>query len=187
MCSLGDLDIGIDVEGDEDVAVFSFGEVPVTINGQERQYKVVDHPGGAGVLAIQGGKVLLVEQFRPAVARNVLEIPAGMRENKEDPLLCAQREFQEETGFQARRWYSLGSMLVSPGYTSEELYLFLAEDLVPGDQDLDDTEDIALHWRDLETVRRQVSDGTLTDSKTIVALQRYWLEMWIPVESVVSS
>ena len=168
------------------MAVFSFGEIPVTINGQERQYKVVDHPGGAGVLAIQGGKVLLVEQFRPAVARNVLEIPAGMRENKEDPLLCAPR-ISGGNRVQARRWYSLGSMLVSPGYTSEELYLFLAEDLVPGDQDLDDTEDIALHWRDLETVRRQVSDGTLTDSKTIVALQRYWLEMWVPVESVVSS
>ncbi len=164
------------------MAEFTFDSVVATINGEERLYKVVHHPGGAAVLAIQDGRIALVEQFRPALGRNILEVPAGMREGNEDPLICARRELREETGLTAARWYSMGSMLVSPGYTTEELFLFMAEDLQAGAQELDDSEDIAVHWLDLQEARRQVAAGALNDSKTAMLLQRYWLGMGTPLD-----
>ncbi len=159
------------------MADIEFRSVTAAIHGRQREYKVVNHPGGAGVLAIRDGKAVLVEQYRPAVGRNVLEVPAGMLEGKEDPLICAQRELQEETGLTARIWYSMGSMLVSPGYTTEELFLFVAEDVADGEQNLDEGEDIAVHWMDLSEARRKVESGELNDSKTAMLLQRYWLGM----------
>ncbi len=159
------------------MAMFTFDSVYASINGEERKYDVVRHPGGAAVLAIRNGCIALVEQYRPALGKKILEVPAGMRDDMEDPLLCARRELREETGLTAAKWFDMGSMLVSPGYTTEELFLFMAEDLHEGQQELDESEDIILHWVDLHEARRRVTDGELNDSKTAMLLQRYWLGM----------
>ncbi len=164
------------------MAMFSFESVYASVNGEERKYDIVRHPGAAAILAIKDERIVLVEQYRPALGRNILEVPAGMRDGLEDPLLCARRELREETGFTAAKWYSMGSMLVSPGYTTEELFLFMAEDLQEGEQELDDSEDIVLHWLDLREARRQVVSGELNDSKTMMLLQRYWLGMSKPLD-----
>ena len=77
--------------------MFYFTAKPVVVKGKQKTYKVVDHPGGAGILAVRGEEILLVEQFRPAVGKTILEIPAGIIDPGETPLAAAQRELLEET------------------------------------------------------------------------------------------
>ena len=104
--------------------MFYFTAKPVVVKGKQKTYKVVDHPGGAGILAVRGEEILLVEQFRPAVGKTILEIPAGIIDPGETPLAAAQRELLEETGFTAGKWSSLGKVYATPGYSSETIHLF---------------------------------------------------------------
>src|SRR5690554_4918364 len=143
------------------------------LKGKERTYNIVEHPGGAGVLAVHNGQVLLVEQFRPAVGKKVLEIPAGTIDPSEAPLETAKRELAEETGFTARKWSSLGAVYPTPGYSSEITYLFLAEDLTPGTQHLDDGEDIAVRHMDLSELLHLIASEEVLDAKTVIAVLRY--------------
>lgn len=137
------------------------------------QFKMVDHPGAAATLAVKDGLVLLVEQYRPAAGRNMLELPAGTMERGEEPLACAQRELQEETGYSAEKWEALGHLYPTPGYTNEVLYLFLAGDLQPGEQHLGEGEDIKVRWIPLDEVKRMIDEGEINDAKTIIAFLKY--------------
>ena len=85
-------------------------------NGKESTREVVEHPGGVGILAIDGeGRVLLVRQYRYALGQVLTEIPAGKREPGEPPFVTAQRELQEEVGAVAGKWTDLGTLIASPG------------------------------------------------------------------------
>ena len=95
-------------------------------NGKEGVREVVEHPGGVGILALDGDDVLLVKQYRYAFSRVLTEIPAGKREPGEDPFVTTQRELKEEIGATAEAWTDLGSLIASPGCYGETLYLFLA-------------------------------------------------------------
>ena len=153
--------------------MFRFVTKDVFLAGENRTYHIVDHPGGAGVLALHHGRIVLVEQYRPAIDRSILEIPAGMIEPGEESLSCAQRELREETGFTARHWQSLGAMYPTPGYSSEITYLFYATDLVPGRQDLDDGEEVTLNWVSSDELIEMIVSGVIQDGKTILAFLRY--------------
>ena len=98
-------------------------------NGKEGVREVVEHPGGVGILALDGDDVLLVKQYRYAFSRVLTEIPAGKREPGEDPFVTAQRELKEEIGATAEAWTDLGALIASPGCYGETLYLFLACEL----------------------------------------------------------
>ena len=101
-------------------------------NGRTSVREVVEHPGGVGILAVDGdGMVLLVRQYRYAFGRTLLEIPAGKREPGEEPLVTARRELREETGVTADSWTPLGQLIASPGCYDETLYLYLAQGLHP--------------------------------------------------------
>ncbi len=149
---------------------FEFDPVDVVIRNTHHEFKVFYHPGGAATLAVEEDRVLLIEQYRPAVGETILEIPAGLLEKGEDPLACAQRELEEETGYRAKKWTSLGTILPSPGYTAERIYLYRAEDLSLGTQNLDSGEDLLVKWFSLEEIRDLLKKGALTDSKTLIAL-----------------
>src|SRR3954469_9486131 len=97
-------------------------------DGDEAQRDIVVHPGAVGVLVLDGDRLWLVRQPREAVGvPDLLEIPAGkLDEEGEDLLATAKRELAEEIGKQAERWESLGSFFTSPGFTNEEVHLFLA-------------------------------------------------------------
>ena len=84
-------------------------------NGKEGVREVVEHPGGAGILALDGDDVLLVKQYRYAFSRGLTEIPAGKRELGEDPFVTAQRELKEEIGAAAEAWTDLVARMASPG------------------------------------------------------------------------
>ena len=131
---------------------------------------VVDHPGAVVMIALDAdGGVYLVRQYRHAIGRLLLELPAGTLEPDEDRLEAAQRELREEVGIVAKRWRVLGSFYSSPGFVNEHMHVFLAEDLSQGECDPDYDED-------LEVVRIPLSellDGSvdLQDAKSLAALQ----------------
>lgn len=140
-------------------------------DGRQSSREVALHGGGAGILALnEKGEVLFVRQFRLASGEILLEVPAGRLEADEDPLLCAQRELREETGFSAKKWQSLGSYYVSPGYTSEKLYLYFAEDLMPGSQDLDDGEFLEVQSLPFSKALEMLHTGQISDAKTALCL-----------------
>src|SRR5690606_966319 len=145
----------------------------VWIGSRVRQFKMVDHPGAAATLVVKDGQVLLVEQYRPAAGRKMLEIPAGTIDRSEPPLECARRELQEETGYSAEDWESLGHIYPTPGYTNEVLHLFDASGLSQGAQHLGLGEDINLPWNPLEKVEEMIHPGEINDCKSSMAVLKY--------------
>ncbi|MCZ7662047.1 MAG: NUDIX hydrolase [Thermoleophilia bacterium] len=131
--------------------------------------EVVDHPGAVVIAALDArGKVVLVRQYRHAVGRTLLELPAGTLDPGEDPADAAVRELREETGLIAAKWDSLGSFFSSPGFLHEELHAFLARDLTTVGQDLDDDEDIHLVTESLADLL--TTPEVIRDAKTLATL-----------------
>jgi ADP-ribose pyrophosphatase len=131
---------------------------------------IVDHPGSVVLIARDGPAVLLVRQYRQAVGRVLLELPAGTCEPGEPEAETARRELAEEVGMQARSWTLLARLLVSPGYVTETMAFYLAEELTPAAATPDDDEDLEpvhLPWE--EAVARARAAG-FDDLKTIAGL-----------------
>ncbi len=99
-------------------------------SGNETIREIIEHPGGAVILCVFENKdILLVKQYRHPFAKDVIELPAGKLDKNEDPLLCAQRELREETGFAAKQWSKLTSLYATPGFCNEILHVYLAQDV----------------------------------------------------------
>ena len=142
-------------------------------NGATIELEIVRHPGGAVVLALdEGDRVCLLRQYRHVVGDWIWELPAGVIEAGEDPLETAQRELREEAGLVALQWRELGTMLPSPGFCSEELFLYQAGVLSHVGADTQPDEQIEVHWHTLEQVKAMAVDGRIRDAKTLVALYR---------------
>lgn len=145
-------------------------------DGSSAPREVVRHPGGVGVLAVDDrGRVLLVRQFRYAAGRVVLEIPAGKLEAGESPDLCGRRELIEETGFRCGAFSSMGEILPTPGYCTERIHLFLAQELTAGEASPDEGEYVEPVWVSFADAERMVASGEISDGKTVAALYRYRL------------
>ena len=140
-------------------------------NGGTAFREVVDHTGGVGIIGVTDeGTVPMVRQFRYPFMAETLEIPAGKLEKGEDPLACAVRELSEETGYLAGRFVSLGTLLPSPGYCAETLYIYLALDLKRGNQHLDPDEFLNVEYYPLKKLHDMTMSGDLTDAKTVLAI-----------------
>ena len=141
------------------------------INGKSCR-EIVEHIGGAAIAAVtKDRKIALVEQFRKPFDEVILEVPAGKFNTPgEDPLEAAKRELREETGYTSDNWTFLTTMKPSVGYTTEELYIYLAYDLVPGETDFDDNEAIDEILMDLDEAYEKVLGGEISDGKTLVAI-----------------
>ena len=136
-------------------------------------YQIVRHPGGAAALPLHDdGTVTLIRQLRPAVEMNMLEIPAGRLSPGEPPQECAGRELLEETGLRAQLLESLGVIHPSPGVFDEVIHLFLARGLTQGEAEPEAYEEIEAVRMPLEKAMELVSNGEITDGKTIAALVR---------------
>lgn len=143
-------------------------------DGRESRREVVRHSGGAAVLFVKEGAVLLVRQFRYAYGREMYEIPAGKLNAGEDPALAAARELEEETGYRAPLSHAL-DLYPTPGYTDEVIHLYFATQGEFVGQKPDDGEFVSCTFMPLEEALALIESGEICDAKTIVALYRYLL------------
>lgn len=142
-------------------------------SGREGTIDVVEHRGGVAILAIDAqDRVLLVRQYRHAVGRELLELPAGTIDPGESPEHCAERELQEETGYRPARLQRLGGFYSAPGYCSEYLHVFFASGLTESPLQGDE-EAISVERVPLEEALRLVASGKIEDAKTAGALLLY--------------
>lgn len=151
-------------------------EVLVAGGGVSKR-EVVHHNGGACILALDGdGNLALVRQYRYAVGRELIELPAGKLEPGEPPLEAAKRELSEEVGVTADNWQDFGYIVPTCGYSSELIYLFLATGLHHTSQHLDKDEDLTVFWLPLQQAAQQVMDGSITDAKAVSGILRLFMQ-----------
>lgn len=141
-------------------------------NGAENEWECIRHPGGALAVPVTAdGQLVLVRQYRFAVSDRLLEFPAGTIEPDEDPAETIAREIEEETGYRAGRWQTLGRFPLAPGYSDEYIYAYLARDLekldVPPPQDED--EDIEVILMSPAEFEAEVQAGESIDAKSIAS------------------
>ncbi len=142
---------------------------------------VVRHSGSVVILAVDASQnesdplIVIERQYRHAAGQYMWEIPAGRKEPEEAELPGAKRELLEETGYRARRWTKLLRIYVSPGFLSEWMQLYLAEDLTSGDSEPDEDEYIEHRMIPLSEALRWIESGKIFDGKSIVAILHYQL------------
>ena len=134
---------------------------------------VVHHNGGVVIVAEVDNKILMVQQFRYPTKEILYELPAGKLDKQgEDVLSAAKRELEEETGYIAQNWESLGFIWTSPGFCSEKLYLFKASNLSFKGQHLDEGEILNYLSIEKEEAFNMIKTNKINDAKTICALMR---------------
>jgi len=136
--------------------------------------EVVEHSGGVSVIAEnEEGKVLLIKQYRYPVDEVIYEIPAGKLEEDEEPAECASRELREETGYQPESVKEIFRFYPTPGYSTETIYIFKAENSKYVGRELDEGEYIEVVPKSREELKELYNDGKIKDSKTLIAVMNY--------------
>ncbi len=142
-------------------------------DGRKSFREVIRHPGGVVAVAMKDeNTILMVKQYRYAIQKVSLELPAGKLEKGEDVHEAIKRELLEETGYRAKNWKDLGYINTTPGICDEKLYLFLATDLYYDAPCPDDGEIIEAYEYKLDDIFEMIKNGEINDSKTICALMR---------------
>lgn len=146
-------------------------------DGERREREIVEHPGAVAIVALNGGDLVLVRQYRAPARRMLLEIPAGTRDRLADgtieqPDVTAVRELAEETGMRAGTWRHLGTFWTAPGFASETMDLYLATDLVPAGEGSIPAEDerielLRVGWRQAVEMAER---GEIEDAKSLVGI-----------------
>jgi ADP-ribose pyrophosphatase len=143
-------------------------------NGRTATREYIKHPGAACIVAeFEDGRLLMEKQYRYSTGAVMIEFPAGKLDRGENPLVAAQRELKEETGYWARSWHTLGHMHPSIGYADEVIHLFHANGLVRGDAQLDQDEFLELFSATPDEIAAMIADNRITDGKTIAAFFRW--------------
>lgn len=144
-------------------------------NGDISHREYIKHPGASVILPVdQQGFIYVVYQYRHALKKVFLELPAGKRDSGEEPLKTAHRELLEETGFKASRMDLMTVIHPVIGYADEEMYLYLAQDLIPGPSKLDPGENLEVVKMSSEELKKLVQSGQVSDVKTLIGLFWYW-------------
>jgi ADP-ribose pyrophosphatase len=144
-----------------------------SLDGRMIEKEIVEHPDSVGIVAVSGGDVILVTQYRRASGRVLLEIPAGKIEKGETPRQAAVREMAEEIGYSGKleplmKWY------LAPGYSTELMHVFVATRLRKIERGpLDDDENIRIKKMKLDAAVRKCLSGEIKDTKTVAALLAY--------------
>ena len=152
--------------------VFELVRENVTLeNGTTTDLEFIEHPGATAIIPFLDDKrIVLLKQYRHALKKYIWEIPAGTLDPQEEIISCAQRELIEETGYSAALWHRLGEITPVPGYSNERIHIFLATELQPADQNLDEDEVIQVQAVDFLKAFEMIGDGEIQDAKSIAGL-----------------
>lgn len=142
-------------------------------NGKEAKREIVNHPGAVAIIAITDeGKLVLVEQYRKALERSIIEIPAGKIDPGEQPEKTARRELEEETGYGCHELTYIQTFATSPGFADEIIHLYVAKGLYKVEEKaaLDEDEFVSLMEVNVEEADMMVKDKRIYDAKTAFAV-----------------
>lgn len=150
-------------------------EDTVLANGHEAHWDFIHHDGAAAVVPVtDDGKILMVRQYRNALNRETLEIPAGKLDAPDEPKIeCAYRELEEETGYRTEKLEYLMSLNTTVAFCDEAIDIFVARNLIPSHQHLDEDEYIEVEAWELKDLMQLIYDGEMTDAKTVAAISTY--------------
>ena len=147
----------------------------VEANGHKAEWDFIHHHGAAAVVPVtKEGKILMVRQYRNALDRETLEIPAGKLDSPDEPKIeCAYPELEEETGYRCEQLEYLLTVNTTIAFCDEAIDIFVAKDLIPSHQHLDEDEVINVEAWDLEDLKQLIYSGKMTDGKTVAAIMTY--------------
>jgi ADP-ribose pyrophosphatase len=147
----------------------------VEVNGHIAEWDYIHHDGAAAVVAVNDeGKLLMVRQYRNALDRFTLELPAGKLDEPGEPTLeCAKRELEEETGYYTENFEYLLTVNTTVAFCNEKIDLYLARNLTKTEQHLDPDEEINVEAWDVEALKQLIYEGKITDGKTVAGIMTY--------------
>lgn len=142
-------------------------------SGKTTTREIVEHSDCVAVVVLDSkNNAILVRQFRKAVGKILLEIPAGGIAPGEQPIACVRRELQEEIGYLPNKIDKLGGFYSTPGYCTEYLHLYVATHLIPSQLEAEDTEDIEVVRVPLPRIPELIASGEICDAKSVAGLLR---------------
>ena len=143
-------------------------------SGRKASVDFVEHPGAVAILPVlDGDNIVLVRQYRPVIGSWIYEVPAGTLVSGESSHGCALRELREETGFSAGHLVKMFEMYMAPGYSTELLHGYLAENLKKGEASLEKDEELTVEVIPLKRVEEMINKNEIRDSKTIATILYY--------------
>ena len=144
-------------------------------NGNTEDWDFIHHDGAAAVIPVMDdGKILMVKQYRNALERDTLEIPAGKLDDPdEEGIVCASRELKEETGYSSDDLEWILTIRTTVAFCNERIEVFVARNLIPGEQHLDEDEFVDVKAYELEELKEMIFEGKIQDSKTMAAILAY--------------
>lgn len=147
----------------------------VEVNGGTAEWDFIHHDGAAAVVAVnEEGKLLMVRQYRNALDRFTLELPAGKLDDPKEPTIeCAMRELEEETGYKAGKFEYLLTINTTVAFCNEKIDIYLATELTKTEQHLDPEEEINVEEWELGDLQELIYSGKMTDGKTVAAIMTY--------------
>ena len=157
-------------------AIIDFYQDTMEIDGNHTAtWDFINHKGAAAVVPVtKEGKILMVRQYRNALDRYTLEIPAGALDAVDGPgIECASRELEEETGYKSNNLEWLITLRTTVAFCNEKIEVFVARDLIPSHQHLDEDEFIDLKEYTLDELKEKIFSGEIEDSKTVSDLMAY--------------
>jgi ADP-ribose pyrophosphatase len=142
-----------------------------TPDGRETKFDIIEHGGSVIIVPLdKDGNLLFVRQYRHAAGKDLLELPAGTLEAGEDPGVCAAREIREETGFAADKIEKIGAFYLAPGYSTEFMHVYLAQELRHDPLEADDDEFLSVELIPFREAIEMAERGEMPDAKSLAAL-----------------
>lgn len=147
-------------------------------NDRTAEWDFIEHKGAAAIVPVdKDGKIIMVRQYRNAIEKNTLEIPAGGLNPGEDMKTCATRELEEETGFRSEKIEHLIDLYTTVAFCNEKIGIYYTNDLIPSKQNLDEDEYVTIEKYTLDELVQFIFDGIIEDAKTISAILAYKTKM----------
>ncbi|MCR5007496.1 MAG: NUDIX hydrolase [Oribacterium sp.] len=147
----------------------------VDVGGHDTHWDFIHHMGAAAVLPVlKDGRILMVRQYRHALQRYTLELPAGKRDEEDEPFeICALRELEEETGYKTDHLEFLLYVNTTVAFLDEKIGIYVARDLEKGNVHWDEDEELGIEAWNLEDLKQLIYEGKMTDGKTVAAIMTY--------------